>query len=224
MYSEGPRLEQEPRPERKPRAGLRRRMARRRGRRSETTGQGRTDEALAESNRALALDELSPIINVHLAWHYYFAHQYDKSLEQIQKTIELHPGYGLSYWYRGWDYEQKGMYVEALREMRKAKELLKGSLVVDGDIGHVYAVSGRTREAEQVIANLKEQSRGRYVNPFEIALIYVGLGQKGRAFDWLDRAYHERSDMLVYLKADPRLDPIRSDPRFAKLVEVVGIP
>ena len=186
--------------------------------------QGRTAEALAESNRALDLDELSPIINVHLAWHYYFARQYDKSLEQGQKTLELHPGYGLAYWYRGWDYEEKGMYAEALQEMRKARELLKSNLVVDGDIGHLYAVSGRAREAEQVIANLKVLSRSRYVNPFEIALIYVGLGQNEQAFEWLDRAYQQRSDMLVYLKADPRLDPIRSDPRFARLVLAVGIP
>jgi serine/threonine protein kinase/tetratricopeptide (TPR) repeat protein len=185
---------------------------------------GRVQEAEAESKRALEVDQLSPIMNVHLGWHYYFARQYDKSLEQLQKTIELDPHHGLAYWYRGWDYEQKGMYADALREMRKGQELLKGNMIVEGDIGHLYAISGKKAEAERVIHELEQLSAHRYINPFEIALIYIGLGDKNQAFHWLENAYRERSDMLVYLKVDPRLDPIRSDSRFADLVRKVGIP
>lgn len=185
---------------------------------------GRMSEALAESHRALELDQLSPIMNLHLGWHYLHSRQYDLALDQLAKTLDLDPNYGLTYWYLGLAYEQKGMYVEALRELGRAKDLLKSNLAVDADRGRVYAVSGRRSEADKAIAGLKKESARRYVNPYQIALIYVGLGQNEQAFDWLDKAVRERSDMLVYLKTDSRLDPIHSDSRFPELERRVGIP
>ena len=163
-------------------------------------------------------------MNTHLGWHYYFARQYDKSLEQLRKTIELVPNYGLAFWYSGWAYEQIRMYPEALRNLERAKELLAGNINVDADIGHLYAVSGNRTGAERVIRDLKKLSNQKYVNPFEIALIYVGLGDKDNAFEWLDKAYQQRSDMLVYLNVDPRLDVIRHEPRFIGLVKKVAPP
>jgi TolB-like protein/DNA-binding winged helix-turn-helix (wHTH) protein len=185
---------------------------------------GRRDEALAESNRALELDPVSPIINLHLGWHYLYTRQYDRALNQLAKTLELDPSYALAHWYRGLAYEQKEMYPEALREMGKAKDLLPGNLAVQSDIGHVYAVSGDKGAAERVIAGLKEESGRRYVNLYELALIYVGLNQNDQAFEWLDKAFREHSDQLIYLNVDPRLDSIRSDSRFTALVRLVGIP
>jgi tetratricopeptide (TPR) repeat protein len=185
---------------------------------------GRREEALAESNRALELDPVSPIINLHLGWHYLYTRQYDRALEQLAKTLELDPDYALAHWYRGLAYEQKKMYPEALREMGRAKDLLPMNLAVLCDIGHVYAVSGDKGNAEKVIAALEEESAHRYVNAYELALIYVGLGQNDRAFKSLDRAFREHSDMLVYLKVDPRLDSIRSDFRFPNLMRSVGVP
>ena len=116
------------------------------------------------------------------------------------------------------------MYGEALRELGRAKDFLKSNLAVDADRGRVYALSGRRSEADKAIAGLKKESARRYVNPYQIALIYVGLGQNEQAFDWLDKAVRERSDLLVYLKTDPRLDPIHSDSRFLELERRVGIP
>jgi tetratricopeptide (TPR) repeat protein len=185
---------------------------------------GRREEALAESNRALELDPVSPIINLHLGWHYLYTKQYDRALEQLAKTLELDPDYALAHWYRGLAYEQKRMYPEALREIGRAKHLLPRNAAVQCDIGHVYAVSGDKGNAEKVIAALKEESAHRYVNAYELALIYVGLGQNDQAFKSLDRAFREHSDMLVYLKVDPRLDSIRSDSRFADLMRRVGVP
>ena len=184
----------------------------------------RTREAEAESLRALALDPLNPVMSTHLGWHYFFARQFDKAVAQFQKTLEFQPDFGVAYWYRAWVYEQKGMYSDAFRDMSKAQDLFKNNVIVRGDIGHLYAVSGRPQEAQRVIEELKKLSSRRYVNPFEIAIIYVGLGDKERAFEWLEDAFRARSDLLVYLKVDPRLDPIRSDPRFADLVRRVGIP
>ena len=185
---------------------------------------GRRDEALAEANRALELDPVSPIINLHLGWHYLYAKQYDRALDQLAKTLELDPNYALAHWYRGLAYEQKKMYAEALSEMSRAKDLLPGNLAVQSDIGHVYAVSGDRAAAEKVVTELNREAAERYVNQYELALIYVALGQKDQAFQALDRAFREHSDQLIYLNVDSRLDPIRPDSRFKNLVRLVGIP
>jgi TolB-like protein/DNA-binding winged helix-turn-helix (wHTH) protein/Tfp pilus assembly protein PilF len=185
---------------------------------------GRLNEALAESARALELDPLSPIINAHLGWHHIYTRQYDRAIEQLTKTLELDPHYGLAFWYRGLAYAQKKMYPEALRELGSARDLLPGNLVLESDIGNVYAVSGNKRAAESVIAELKQESAHRYANPYQIALIYAGLGQRDQTFEWLEKAYRGRSDLLVYFKVDPRLDPIRSDSRFAALLRRIAIP
>jgi TolB-like protein/DNA-binding winged helix-turn-helix (wHTH) protein/Flp pilus assembly protein TadD len=185
---------------------------------------GRPEEALAESNRALELDPVSPIINLHLGWHFLYTRQYDRAIEQLNKTLELEPDYALARWYLGLAYEQKKMYPEALREMNRAKDLLPNNLAVLCDIGHLYAVSGDTRNAEKIIAALKQESAHRYVNQYELALIYLGLGENDEAFRSLERAHRERSDMLVYLRVDPRFDSVHSDSRFAELLRGVGVP
>ena len=185
---------------------------------------GRTEEALAESNRALELDPVSPIINLHLGWHYLYTKQYDRAIEQLAKTLELDPDYALAHWYLGLAYEQKKMYPDALREMGRAKDLLPKNLAVLCDIAHVYAVSGDASSARRTIALLKEESKRRYVNQYELALTYIGLGQNDQAYSSLEQGFGEHSDMLVYLKVDPRLDTIRSEPRFRDLMHRVGVP
>jgi tetratricopeptide (TPR) repeat protein len=185
---------------------------------------GRFEESLEESTKALALDQLNPIINAHLGWNYFFARAYDKALMQLTRTTELDPNYGLAYWYRGLAYEQQRRYPQALAELRRGAALLKGNVGVIADIGHLHAVAGDRHEAERVMKELQAQAAQRFVSPFNIALIYTGLGQQDRAFEWLERAFRERSDLLIYLKVDPRLDPIRSDARFRDLVGRVGVP
>jgi len=185
---------------------------------------GRKDEALAESKRALELDPLSLILNTHLGWHYVMAHDYDNATAQLLKTLDLDSSYGLAHWYLGLAYEQKLMYPEAIAQLKRADGLLGRHLAVEGDLAHAYAVSNNEAEARKVLDDLSRLSRQRYVSPFEIALIHFGLGRKDEGFDWLDRAYRERADLLVYLKDDPRLDPVHTDPRFRDLLRRVGLP
>jgi TolB-like protein/Tfp pilus assembly protein PilF len=185
---------------------------------------GRLREALAESDRALDLDPLSPIMNLHLGWHYLYAREYDKAIDQFAKTLELDGNYGLAYWYRGLAFEQKGMYGEAMRDLGKAKGLLAENLSVHADMGRIRALSGHPEETGKAIEKLKQKSKKNYVNPYQLALIHIGLGDNEQAFELLDKAFRERSDMLVYLKADFRLDPIRNDSRFMHLGRKVGIP
>ena len=183
----------------------------------------RTEESLAESKRGLELDQLDPVMNIHLGWHYIYAHQYDLAIEQFRKTLEMDPNYGLTHWYLGQAYALKGMYAEAETELRKAKDLLQQNVAVEADIGYAYAASGKGGEAKKAIDELKQSSKQRYVSSYYIALIYTGLGEKDSAFEWLENAYRERSDLLIYVKVDPRLDSLRSDARFAELVRRVGL-
>jgi tetratricopeptide (TPR) repeat protein len=185
---------------------------------------GRTQESLAESKQALELDPLGIILNVHLGWHYINAHQYDLAIEQIHKAIEMDPNFGLAYWYLGWAYEQEGKYGEAENALRKGKDLLKDNVALAADLGHLYAVSGRKDQALKVIEELKGLSNQKYVSSFSIALIYIALNEVDQAFQWLEKAYRERSDLLVYLKVDARLDKIRSDPRFKDLLKRLDLP
>lgn len=185
---------------------------------------GRPKDSLAESNRALELDPLSPIMSVHLGWLYYFLRDYEQALDQLNKTIDLDPNYGLAYWYIGLVKEQQSAFTEALAAMKRGDELLKDNLVVKADLAHTLAVSGRKTDAAEALQSLLAASRTRYVNPFEIGLVHIGLGLSDEAFQWLNRAYEERSDLMVYLRVDPRLDPIRSDPRFQEIVRRMNFP
>ncbi|GAC1662421.1 MAG: hypothetical protein NVS9B9_24190 [Ktedonobacteraceae bacterium] len=184
---------------------------------------GRTDESLIESKLSLETDPLSLIINTHLGWYFIYTHRYELAIEQLQKTLEMDPHYGLTHWYLGLAYEQKAMYAEAETELSNATVLLKGNTGVKSDLGHLYAVSGKKDEAQKIINELQEQSKRRYVSSYQIALIYNGLGKKEQAFIWLEHAYQERADLLVYLQADPRLANLHTDPLFQDLVRKVGL-
>ena len=121
-------------------------------------------------------------------------------------------------------YEQKGMHQEPIAEFQKAISLSGDSLHIKAELGHAYAVAGKEEEALKIMDELKGLSKETYISPYDVAMIYVGLDQNDQAFDWLQKAYEERSDWLRYLKVDPRIDPLRSDLRFLDLVRRVGLP
>ena len=185
---------------------------------------GRTGEALVESRRALELDPLNPILNTHLGWHYVMARDYERAIAQLLKTLDLDPDYGLAHWYLGLAYEQRRRYPEAIEQLKRANGLLQRHLAVEGDLAHVYAVSNDEAAAGRLLEDLKQTSRRSYVSSFEITLVHLGLRRNDEGFEWLERAYRERADLLVYLNNDPRLDSVRADPRFRDLVRRVGLP
>ncbi len=185
---------------------------------------GRTEEARLPIERALDLDPLSLIINANAGFRYYCARQYDQALDHYRKTLEMDPSFPVIHGYMGLAYESKGMYEQAVAEFQTASALATGIREYPAALAHAYAASGRRREAHQILTELLARSRREHVPSYSIAVVYVGLGDHDRAFAWLARAYRERSGSLSYLKVDPRLDSLRSDPRFKDLMGRVGLP
>lgn len=182
---------------------------------------GRLEESKIEMSRALELDPVSLIINKNVGDPCYYKRDYDQAIEQYQKTLELDPNFSLARLWLGQSHEQKGMYEKAIVEFQKAR-LTDDNPALLGALGHAYAVSGNRGAAEKIIKALKSPSK-RYVAPCHIATIYVGLQKKDEAFQWLERAYQGRDEWLLYLKIDPRLDSLRSDPRFRDLLRRMNL-
>ena len=187
-------------------------------------GQGRVEESLTQSKRALELSPFDMLFNVHLGWHNLYARQYDQALEQIEKAIEMDENFAQAYPWRGLILEQQGKYAEAIAAFQKAINLFPGgSSVAKAELAHAYAVSGDREAAQKIIAELQELAKTKYVSSFQIAAIYAGLGEKDEVFAWLEKAFAERSDGLVNLNAEQRFDNLRSDPRFTDLARRVGL-
>ena len=184
---------------------------------------GRHEEAILETQRAAQLDPLSLIINASYGRAFHYAKQYDKAIQQFQKTVELDPSFVRAHLYLGWTYEAKGMFKEAIAEYEKARAL-DDSPVLVASLAHGLAVSGRKDEARKLLDELNDRSQHRYVSAYDVALVHIGLGENDRAFEMLEKAYQERSSGLSWLRVDPRLNPLRSDPRFANLMARVGLP
>ena len=136
---------------------------------------------------------------------------------------ETDPTYWQVHRVLGWSYEQKGQYEEAIAEFRKLIDLSGASSDI-ANLAHAYAISGNKEEARRQIGALEALPRGRYVSPYLIAYIHAGLGESDQAFAWLYKAYEERTAALIWLKANPRFQGLRSDPRFADLVRRIGLP
>jgi tetratricopeptide (TPR) repeat protein len=136
----------------------------------------------------------------------------------------MDPNDTLAYLGLGAVYEQKGMYDEAIALYQKAINLTERTTGILGVLGHAYAASGRRGEALKILEELKEMSRQKYVSPYDLAVLYTGLGEKDRAIEQLHKAYQDRGNgLFIELKVEPLFDPLRSDPRFADLLQRMGL-
>jgi serine/threonine protein kinase/tetratricopeptide (TPR) repeat protein len=185
---------------------------------------GRFDEAFQEMKKAQELDPLSCIINTELGWMHYASREYAEAIEQYNGVIDLDPDFAIAHWRLGEAYEQTGMYDEAIAEIQEAARLSGRSPHIVSRLGHAYAVAGRKQEALEVLHELNGMSKQQYVSPYEIAIIYAGLGEKDLVFEWLERAYEDCSSWLTFLKVEPSFDAIKSDPRFIDLIRRIGLP
>jgi len=183
---------------------------------------GRVPEAISEVTRVMELDPVSSRAFYSAGIVYYFARQYDQALAHLQSAhvLEPHPPKFLFPFESGVIYAEKGMYEKAVGEFQKLGDQPHAL----GHMGNVYARMERVSEAHAMISKLEGHVQKNGVGRYEIALVYAGLGESDEAFNWLGRSFDARDKGLTYLKIDPCLDPLRADPRFARLVQRVGLP
>jgi serine/threonine-protein kinase len=191
---------------------------------------GRHDESIRERTTAQELDPLSLSIATGLGRALFWARRYDDSVQHLQAALPRDPNYSDTYWSLGLAYEQKHLHAEAIASFQKAIDLSKSTEVAEGKpemlacLGHAYAIAEKPGEARATIEKLMKLAGARtYVSSYGVSLIYVALGDKDSAFQWLERAYQERDENFIHLKVDPRLDAIRSEPRFQELLRRINL-
>ena len=185
---------------------------------------GHPKEAWVEINRARELDPLSVVISTDVGFHYFYARDYDRAIEQLRSTLAINPKFPLAHLWLGRSYQQKKMYVEAIAELNQGNSGLPDWPLGVATIGNAYGEWGKKSDAQATLARLNELSRAKYVTPYGVALVYMGLGNKEEALTWFSKAVDGRSHWLLWLRLDPRLESLHSDPRFHELVRRVGFP
>jgi TolB-like protein/Flp pilus assembly protein TadD len=179
---------------------------------------GRMEEARAAMHRALELDPLLLITNVNLGRIDYYEGRYDQAIKQYQRALELDENFMRTHLRLGLAYVGQGRFQDALAEYHRASEIAGDTPQVNANIAYVMAVSGEKSEALAALAELQERAKRQYVPPYDIALIYTGLGDHDKAFAWLEKAYDDHSTEMIYFKVDPLLAPLRSDSRYQELL------
>jgi TolB-like protein/DNA-binding winged helix-turn-helix (wHTH) protein/Tfp pilus assembly protein PilF len=183
---------------------------------------GRTEEAIAAINRAQELDPFSLSISAQRGFILECARRYDEAIEQLRRVIAMDQNHFQAHWYLGHTYAANGQISEAIEESEKAVAISRtpGAL---GFLGMHYGLAGRRDEAEKVLNELLALNRHRYVTPPAFVHVYLGLGDKEKAFFWLEKAFQDRSNYMAYLKPLPANDPLRSDPRFNELLRRMNL-
>lgn len=177
---------------------------------------GRFDEAMSHLERAQELDPLELDLMWDVAVLFTLSRQYDRAIEQCQKIIQMDPNYVPAHTQLAISYQAKGMYAEAIAAVGTGLTLGGGR---QAQLAHAYAVAGQREEALRILDDLKEASKQRYVSPFDFALIYMGLGDKDQAFEWLNKTFEENPYRISFIKVNPRFDSLRADPRFTELLK-----
>jgi DNA-binding winged helix-turn-helix (wHTH) protein/TolB-like protein len=183
---------------------------------------GRFPEAVAEARLAVEEDPLSLIVNSNAGWTFCLAGHYEEAIQTLQKAIDVDPSFPRTHFRLGEVYEIRGLYDQAIEEFTRAVKLSGGDIYYTADLGHAYAVSGRTSEAREILRTLRAKASHQYVPAFAIAMVYLGLGDNDSALRWLEKAANDHSTSMAYLKVDPFLRVLDSDPRFQKLIQRVN--
>jgi tetratricopeptide (TPR) repeat protein len=150
------------------------------------------------------------------------ARDHAAGLEFARQATVVGPAFWIGFFQLAWAYERLGEIDLALEALHRADVSSGGNSKMISLRGYIFAKVGRRDEAEQVLSTLEAISHERYVPPYAFALIHVGLGHNERALDWLQHAYNVRDVHVIWLPMDPKLDPLRSDASFVRLIERCG--
>ena len=185
---------------------------------------GKFDDSFEQIKKARELEPLSISINTSLGWRLYLAREYDRAIAQLRDTLEMDPASEWAHLNLGQAYEQKGQFGPAIEELQKALELSHSSPLTLSALAHAEELSGNHAAANKLLAQLEELSKKQYVSPYYVAIVYLGLGKNDVAMNWLEKAYTDRSNGLVFLKVEPELDPLRANRRFVALQNRLNFP
>jgi Tfp pilus assembly protein PilF len=184
---------------------------------------GRRSEAEAELAKSMDLDSSASSGLTELGV-YYQLRDFDRLVEAGRRRIAVNPNEWLEHFYLGVGYEGTGKRLEAISEYQKAVELSGGDQDATAALAHAYAGIGKRAETQKILRDLEEKSKSAYVSPYLTATLYASLGDKDRAFQWMEKAYVEKSLELSWnIKADLRIENLRSDPRYHNLLRRVGL-
>jgi TolB-like protein/Tfp pilus assembly protein PilF len=183
---------------------------------------GRFDEARRELELAMLIDPLSPHSYWSLALTFFLTRQYEKAIEEVQKTLEMERDYKPALYLLGRVYEQCGQLDQAIEVFKRILALSSAPMFLAA-LGHSYALSGKHWQARKALNDLQEQSKQYYVSAYSQAIIHTALGDKDQTFSCLEKAYEDHCEMMTWLRIDPDFDSVRSDPRFRNLLWRVGL-
>jgi serine/threonine-protein kinase len=183
-------------------------------------GLGRFDEAIAKDKKAIELDPLNPFFQMSLSFFLYWDRQYDDAIAQATKTLEMDPNSAIARVLLGLSFLKKGDAAGAMAELEKTKAPNPGAWY-QGYFGYAYAIFGDRAKAEQSLRDLEDLAKDQYVSPIAFATIYLGLSDKAKVLDWLEKAYEQQDSGCWYLKIDQSYDNVRNEPRFQALVKKI---
>lgn len=184
---------------------------------------GRHAEAIEECRQAQQLDPLSPFAHVSLGYAYYFARDYERAIDECSKALEMDKNSTFAYRNLGLAYLQQRKLDKAIEALSKSAKFSSGGLAYESYLGFAYATAGKRAEALEVLASLEVIDQERYVPAHNFALLHCALGNHDQAFEWLEKAFKERSGFLPFLKVEPLVDCLRPDPRLQDLMTRVGL-
>jgi TolB-like protein/Tfp pilus assembly protein PilF len=186
-------------------------------------GLGRFDEAALMIKRAQELDPLSSVISINISRMYQLQNDHNASIENTRKLIELDPSFALAYDYLGLSYLKQGRNAEAIANLETAVELSKRASVALMDLGYGYAVTGKRAEAIAIAKELEEKYAKKETSARNVAAVYAGLGENDKAFEWLEKDFQTRDDLLVIRWQIP-YETLRADPRYKDLRKRMNLP
>ena len=184
---------------------------------------GRTEESFAAGKRALELDPVDLAIASHQGWYYLWTGDHSRALEPLQQTIAMDPNFTVAQWYIGLAYEEKGAFPDAISQFQNCVRLTNERPAMLALLGHAYAAGNQPTEARAVLQKLIAMEKDKYVPSYPVAVIHAALGEKDQALARLEKAYEARDSWMDYLAIDPRLDSLRSDPRFTDLLRRMNL-
>jgi Tfp pilus assembly protein PilF len=184
----------------------------------------RHDAACEMIDRAVELDPLDPTLHGNRGMILYYARRYDEAMDELKTALEMAPNGVHRHIWLGIAYMQKSMHEEAMAEFERERVVSAGqNPFVEAFMGITYAEMGKQAEARRMLEQVLERAKQGYIPPMSPAGLYFALGEIDEGFEWLEKGYKERDYWICFLKIEPRLDSVRSDPRFKALLRKIGL-